>query len=122
MMATHNSAQTIATDIMADQGPSAERYVGTLVGESTSTDFRIAVAHESIRDQDIIAVDAVLRRPGMAEVEEVRVWAKVTRIERLNPLFPAESGHELAATRTNPFETVLSLSREMVTAVCQINR
>ena len=42
------------------------------------------------------------------------------RIERLNPLFPTESGHELAATRTNPFDTILSLSREMVTAVCQV--
>jgi hypothetical protein len=38
----------------------------------------------------------------------------------LNPLFPAEAGHELAATQTDPFDTVLSLSREMVTAVCQV--
>jgi DNA helicase HerA-like ATPase len=44
----------------------------------------------------------------------------VQRIERLNPLFPSEAGHELAATRTDPFDTVLSLSREMVTAVCQV--
>jgi DNA helicase HerA-like ATPase len=44
----------------------------------------------------------------------------VQRIERINPLFPAEAGHELAETRTDPFDTVLSLSREMVTAVCQV--
>lgn len=99
----------------------ADRYVGTLVGESTSREFRLAVAHETIREQDIIAVDAELRRPeGSAPPEKVRVWAKVQRIERLNPLFPAEAGHELAATRTDPFNTVLSLSREMVTAVCQV--
>src|SRR5207253_2415371 len=52
--------------------------------------------------------------------ERIRIWAKVQRIERVNPLFPMEAGHELAATHTNPFDTVLSLSREMVTAVCQV--
>lgn len=102
--------------------PSApSNYVGTLVGESTSREFRLAVAHETIREQDIIAVDAELRSTdGTDKLEKIRVWAKVQRIERLNPLFPTESGHELAATRTNPFDTVLSLSREMVTAVCQV--
>ncbi|NWG14931.1 MAG: ATP-binding protein [Acidobacteria bacterium] len=99
----------------------ANRYVGTLVGESTSREFRLAVAHETIREQDIIAVDAELRRPESNTLpEKIRVWAKVQRIERLNPLFPTEAGHELAATRTDPFDTVLSLSREMVTAVCQV--
>lgn len=105
------------------------RYVGTLVGESTSREFRLAVNHQSIREQDIIAVDAQLRNPtsatlsengSAAQTENIRVWAKVQRIERLNPLFPSEAGHELAATQTNPFDTVLSLSREMVTAVCQV--
>src|SRR5262245_20822867 len=97
------------------------RYVGTLVGESTSQEFRLAVAHETIREQDIIAVDAELRSLENSVLsEQIRVWAKVKRIERLNPLFPAEAGHELAETRTDPFDTVLSLSREMVTAVCQV--
>lgn len=97
-----------------------DRFVGTLVGESTSREFRLAVAHETIREQDIIAVDAELRPTESAVREKLRIWAKVQRIERINPLFPAESGHELAATRTSPFDTVLSLSREMVTAVCQV--
>lgn len=98
-----------------------DSYVGTIVGESTSREFRLAVAREAIREQDIIAVDAVLNRPGSEDgPEEIRVWAKVQRIERLNPLFPSEAGHELAETRTDPFDTVLSLSREMVTAVCQV--
>src|SRR5437660_4086378 len=91
----------------------ADRYVGTLVGESTSREFRLAVAHEMIREQDIIAVDAELRRHNEdTKREQIRVWAKVQRIERLNPLFPIEAGHELATTHTNPFDTVLSLSRE----------
>jgi hypothetical protein len=62
----------------------ATRYVETLVGESTSREFRLAVAHEAIREQDIIAVDARLRRPqgptedgGEAPTEDIRVWAKV---------------------------------------------
>lgn len=93
-------------------------YVGTLVGESTSREFRLAVTAEMLREQDIIAVDAELHRPDDGSIEAIRVWAKVQRIERINPLFPPDAGHELAATRTSPFDTVLSLSREMVTAVC----
>lgn len=97
------------------------RYVGTIVGESTSREFRLALAHEAVREQDIIAVDAELRpMDSGAQSEKIRVWAKVQRIERVNPLFPHEAGHELAATQTHPLDTVLSLSREMVTAVCQV--
>src|SRR5215831_5195175 len=96
-------------------------YVGTIVGESTSREFRLALAHEAVREQDIIAVDAELRKmDDAAAIEKIRVWAKVQRIERVNPLFPHEAGHELAATQTHPLDTVLSLSREMVTAVCQV--
>jgi hypothetical protein len=109
------------TENRQQKSTQVDSYVGTLVGESTSREFRLAVAHETIREQDIIAVDAQLRRSDEStSPENIRIWAKVQRIERLNPLFPAEAGHELAATHTNPFDTVLSLSREMVTAVCQI--
>ena len=95
-------------------------YVGTIVGESTSQEFRLALTHEMVREQDIVAVDAELRRSDGGAPEQIRIWAKVQRIERLNPLFPAEAGHELAETHTEPFDTVLSLSREMVTAVCRV--
>lgn len=97
-------------------------YVGTLVGESTSREFRLAVKHEAVREQDLIAVDAEISDAIQADkpMQQIRIWAKVQRLERINPLFPLEAGHELAETQTDPFDTVLSLSREMVTAVCQI--
>ncbi len=97
-------------------------FVGTLVAESTSREFRLAVAREAVREQDLIAVDVHLQpvEGGNGQPEQMRLWAKVQRIERMNPLFPVESGHELAETRTNPLDTVLSFSREMVTAVCQV--
>lgn len=41
-----------------------KQYVGTLVGESTSREFRLAVAPEAVREQDIIAVDAELGQLG----------------------------------------------------------
>jgi hypothetical protein len=101
--------------------PDTIQHVGTLIGESTSREFRMAVAHEAVREQDIIAVDVAFRPAADGRTpEELRVWAKVQRIERLNPLFPAEAAHELAGSGTNPFETVISLSREMVTAVCRV--
>jgi hypothetical protein len=91
-----------------------------LVGESTSNEFRLAIKQEAVREQDLIAVDAEVHAPGTGAVESIRVWAKVKRIERLNPLFPKESGHELADAGIGAFDTVLSLSKEMVTAVCQV--
>jgi uncharacterized protein len=120
-MATSRPNRAIPTSQSSATPAALPSYVGTIVGESTSREFRLAVAQEAIREQDLIAVDAELRpTDGQGPPETIRVWAKVQRIERLNPLFPSEAGHELAATRTNPFETVLSLSREMVTAVCQV--
>jgi DNA helicase HerA-like ATPase len=119
-----SSSQPSSAKTRPAEGAASKRdnYVGTIVGESTSREFRLAVAQEAIREQDIIAVDAELRVPEQdgSTPERIRVWAKVQSIERVNPLFPMEAGHELAATHTDPFDTVLSLSREMVTAVCQI--
>src|SRR5436190_19002486 len=103
-----------------DRPPPIDRYVGTLVGEATCRDFRLSVAHDSIREQDLIALDAELRSAETGALAPVRVWAKIQCIERVNPLFPLEAGHELAETRTDPLGTVLSLSREMVTALCQV--
>lgn len=98
-----------------------EKIIGTLVGESTSKEFRLAVTPEATQEQDIIAVDATLNETeNSRELKKIRIWAKVQRIERINPLFPAEAGHELAETQTDPMDTVLSLSREMVSAVCQV--
>ncbi|MFN3385043.1 MAG: ATP-binding protein [Candidatus Thermochlorobacter sp.] len=119
-MTTQLNTEPDAPTVQNRNTQSQVTYVGTLVGESTSQEFRLAVNHESIREQDIIAVDAEFRLPDKEEKEKVRVWAKVKSIERINPLFPTEAGHELAATQTSPFDTVLSLSREMVTAVCQV--
>lgn len=96
-----------------------DRVVGTLVGESTSREFLLAVTPESVSEQDIIVVEATLLSENKAS-EDIYIWAKVQRIERINPLFPEESAHELALTQTNPFSTVLSMSREMVTATCQV--
>ena len=111
--------------MMPDAAPPPARpgqpnaYVGALVGESTSREFRLALKHDSVREQDLIAVDAVLKKADGSD-EEIRVWAKVKVIERINPLFPREAGHELAATQTGPIDTVLSFSQEMVTAVCGV--
>jgi len=76
----------------------------------------MAAKPAAVRLQDIVAVDGEDTRTG----SPIRVWAKVKRIERLNPLFPVEAGHELAQEGISAMDTVLSISREMVTAYCQI--
>lgn len=100
------------------EGRTRSAYVGAIIGESTTQEFRLAVTEGSLKEQDIIAVDS--ENEGRDGTQPIRIWAKVQQIERLNPLFPQEAGHELAATQTNPFDTVLSLSREMVSAVCRV--
>jgi DNA helicase HerA-like ATPase len=96
-----------------------EQPVGNIVGESFTQEFRMAMRHKAVVEQDIVAVDATMEEND-GKVEDIRVWAKIRKIERVNPLFPAEAGHELADNRESAPDTILSLSREMVTAVCQV--
>lgn len=97
----------------------SEIMIGTVVGESTTHEFRFAVSPDQACVQDLVAVDAELQETG-AQRKEIRIWAKVSAIERINPLFPLESGQELADLQINPFDTVVSMSREMITALCSI--
>ncbi len=108
--------------------------VGTIVGESTTQMFRMALGRESARVQDLVAVDAYIEEPSQTEQTKapkgekptqkpkpnVRIWARIEEIERLNPLFPREAAQELANLGLDPYQTVISLSREMVTATCSI--
>jgi len=95
-------------------------YVGTLIGESTSRQFRMAIVSGAVREQDLVAMDVFDEDEQEHLQPKRRIWAKVQRIERLNPMFPLESGHELAHADLDAYDTVLSLSREIVTAVCLI--
>ncbi len=97
----------------------SEIMVGTVVGESTTQEFRFAVSPDQAHVQDLVAVDAELQDTN-GQRKAVRIWAKVEAIERINPLFPLESGQELADLQINPFDTVVSMSREMITALCSI--
>lgn len=96
-----------------------EIMVGTVVGESTTQEFRFSVTPDQVHVQDLVAMDAqILDVDG--QIKDIRIWGKIGSIERINPLFPLESGQELADLQINPFDTVVSMSREMITAVCQI--
>lgn len=88
--------------------------VGTVVGTSSTTEFMMQVKPDAVRAQDLVAVDAV------EDGERLRVWAKVGTIERLNPLFPREAAQELAFQGRDPIDSVVSMSREMVTATCAV--
>jgi DNA helicase HerA-like ATPase len=57
---------------------------------------------------------------GGEKPNRYRVWAKVGSIERLNPLFPREAAQELAFQGRDPVDSVVSLSREMITANCKV--
>lgn len=72
------------------------------------------VRPDAVRAQDLVAVDTI------ENGETFRVWAKVGTIERLNPLFPREAAQELAFQGRDPVDSVISLSREMITATCTV--
>lgn len=104
-----------------------EQVVGTVVGVTNPREFYFAVTPGEVQLQDLVCVDMRSERPE-AEAQEassyneepVRVWAKVVEIERINPLFPEEAAQELSTQRLSAFDTVISLSREMITAKCII--
>lgn len=72
------------------------KAVGTVVGVSSTLEFQMQVRPDSVRAQDLVAVD------GLEDGECFRVWAKVATIERLNPLFPREAAQELAFQGRDP--------------------
>lgn len=90
------------------------RSVGNVVGVSSTNEFQMQVKPDAVRTQDLVAVDSV--EDGMTH----RVWAKVGSIERLNPLFPREAAQELAFQGRDPADSVVSMSREMITATCTV--
>lgn len=95
-------------------GETENTAVGTVVGVSSTSEFQMQVRPDAVRAQDLVAVDTV--EGG----QTYRVWAKVGTIERLNPLFPREAAQELAFQGRDPVDSVVSMSREMITATCSV--
>lgn len=95
-------------------GEAKREAVGTVVGVSSTTEFQMQVRPDAVRAQDLVAVDTV------EEGQTFRVWAKVGTIERINPLFPREAAQELAFQGRDPVDSVVSMSREMITATCKV--
>lgn len=92
--------------------------VGTVVGTTTPREFYFTVTPGEVQLQDIVCVDVQPAKAEGADDEVERVWAKVVEIERINPLFPEEAAQEISNLRLSAYDTVVSLSREMVTAKC----
>lgn len=94
--------------------PNDVTAVGTVVGVSSTNEFQMQVKPDAVRTQDLVAVDT------WEDDKRFRVWAKVGSIERLNPLFPREAAQELAFQGRDPMDSVVSMSREMITATCTV--
>jgi hypothetical protein len=91
-------------------------HIGSIIGLSTPYEFTFAVKPGTIHLHDFVAIDV---QDSSSEPVK-RCWAKVVKIERFNALFPREAGHEIASMGIEAIETVVSLSREFVTAQGQI--
>lgn len=97
--------------------------IGTVVGSTSTGKFTFIL--KGLRDRggsitqaklgDIVA--CVLEVPGVgAGTRDVRVWGRITSIDRFNPFFPAEAAQELANENVDFLDTVLSNSRDHLEA------
>ncbi len=91
---------------------------GNIVGLSTPNEFLMSVSPYSIQVQDLVAVNTEIKVGDSTQIK--RIWAKVVNIERINPLFPRESAQEIANEKIEVLDTILSVSREMITARCKV--
>jgi DNA helicase HerA-like ATPase len=99
----------------------SKNFVGTVVGVTNPREFYFSITPGRVRLQELVAIDAYrIDEAGEKQDQTDRVWAKITEIERINPLFPEEAAQELAYQRMSAFDTVISLSREMITAKCRV--
>ncbi|MEM2079560.1 MAG: ATP-binding protein [Nitrososphaerota archaeon] len=90
---------------------------GTIVGVTTPVEFYFKVQPNAVKLHDIVYVEVEeAEATDGASPKSRRVWARVTEIERLNPLFPEEAAQELANRSLDAVQTIISLSREMITA------
>jgi len=97
-----------------------KEIVGTVVGITNPREFYFTITPGKVQLQELVAIDAFkIDSSGEKRDETMRVWAKVADIERINPLFPEEAAQELAYQRMSAFDTVISMSREMITAKCK---
>jgi len=98
-----------------------KEIVGTVVGITNPREFYFTITPGKVQLQELVAIDAFkIDSSGEKRDETMRVWAKVADIERINPLFPEEAAQELAYQRMSAFDTVISMSREMITAKCKV--
>jgi hypothetical protein len=95
---------------------SVRTTIGSIIGLSTPYEFTFAVKPGGVHLHDFVAIDV---QESSAEPVK-RCWAKVIKLERFNPLLPREAGHEIASMGIEAVETIVSLSREFVTAQGQI--
>jgi DNA helicase HerA-like ATPase len=106
---------------MVSERTNGKEIVGTIVGVTNPREFYFTITPGRVQLQELVAIDAYkISELGERRDETNRVWAKVTEIERINPLFPQEAAQELAYQRISAFDTVISLSREMITAKCRV--
>lgn len=103
---------------MIEKKKDEDENCGNIVGISTPNEFLMAVSPESIQVQDLVAVDTEIKTGK--KKEKKKVWAKIMSIERMNPLFPRESAQEIAYEKIDALDTIVSISREMITARCTI--
>lgn len=90
------------------------KHVGTVVGNTSPQEFTFFLRRFEVRLGDIVTVDMLI--PGEDRPSQVTVWARVVELERSNPFLPLEAGLELADEGLEIIDTVLSTSRDQVTA------
>lgn len=90
--------------------------IGTVVGNTSTDRFTFILKSFKAKLGDIVACTLEVPGGGASERSQVRVWGRITGIDRFNPFFPAEAAQELANANVNFLDTVLSNSRDQLEA------
>ncbi len=94
--------------------------IGTVVGNTSTDRFTFILKSYHATLGDIVACTLDVPSSGTNERTQVRVWGRITSIDRFNPFFPAEAAQELANENIDFLDTVLSNSRDQLEAVVLI--
>lgn len=90
--------------------------IGTVVGNASTDRFTFILRSLRGKLGDIVACRLEVPTGRSDEKIRVVVWARILRIDRFNPFFPAEAAQELVEEGTRFLDTVLSNSRDHLEA------
>jgi len=90
-------------------------HIGNVVGNTSPQEFSFHLRSFAAKLGDLVTVDTNIPADDKNGArKKVKVWGRITGLQRYNPFLPAEAGAELADEGLDLLDTVLSNSRDQI--------